>query len=83
MSSATILNDLRSKVAALSEGRIAASAIDPSMPMLECGYIDSLTAVMLLAHIEETWEVEIDETELLQTAPTLQGIADLVEQRRG
>ena len=51
--------------------------------MLEYGYIDSLTAVMLLAHIEETWGIDIDETELLQTAPTLNGIADLVGQRRG
>lgn len=83
MPDATIVNDLRLKVAELSEGRIASSAIDPSKPMLEYGYIDSLTAVMLLAHIEETWGIDIDETELLQTAPTLNGIADLVGQRRG
>lgn len=83
MPDATIVNDLRLKVAELSEGRLVSRAVDPSKPMLEYGYIDSLTAVMLLAHIEETWGVDIDETELLQTAPTLNGIADLVGQRRG
>ena len=78
-----ITTALRRKVAELSEGRLRPDAIDPSKPMLEYGYVDSLTAVMLLAHVEETWDVEIEETELLSTTKTLAALATAVQQRSG
>lgn len=82
MSDASIAAELRQKVAELSNGRVGPEAIDPKMPLLSSGYIDSLTAVMLLAHIDDTWGVDIDETELMGSANTLDAVASLIEQRR-
>jgi acyl carrier protein len=80
---AAIVTALRRHVVELSEGRLSLERVDARAKMFDHGYVDSMSAVMLLAFVDETWGVEIDDTELLGTAATIEGLAGLVHARRG
>ncbi len=66
----------------LSEKRLTSDRINPTNHMLDSGYIDSLSAVVVLAEIEERWAVEVDEACLIGEAGTLQGLAAFIHNRR-
>ena len=50
--------------------------------MLDSGYVDSLSAVVLLARIEEIWAVDVDDTCLVNGATTLNDLAVLIYGKR-
>jgi acyl carrier protein len=73
---------LRRYLAELSEGKLGFDEIDPSAHLFDYGYIDSLSAVMFTAHLEEQYGVRIEEVELLERFTSLQAIAAHLEQER-
>src|SRR5262245_43084845 len=48
-----IVNELRRHLVEFSDGRLRAEEIEPKCHLFDYGYIDSLTAVRLLAVLEE------------------------------
>ncbi len=70
-----IIAGLTQQLAELSEGKLAASAIDPMGHLFDYGYVDSLSAVMFLAHIEEQYGVHIEDMDLVEKYTTLDAIA--------
>ena len=70
-----VLDRLRSHVAALSEGKLSLDAIGPTAGILDYGYVDSLSAVSLLAFIEEQYGVSISEVDLVVRLPSLDALA--------
>lgn len=75
-----IVELLRRQLAEISDGKLTADAIDPTGHLFDYGYVDSLSAVMFLAHIEETWGVRIDDMELVERLNTLSAIAQHVSE---
>jgi acyl carrier protein len=73
-----LVDRLRQRVAELSDGKLAAPEIDPDGHLFDCGYVDSLSAVLFLARIEEEFEVRIEDTELLGELSSLRSIADRI-----
>lgn len=69
---------LRQVVAELSEGKLAAAQIDPDAHLFDYGYVNSLSAVMFLAHISERHGVEIEDVELIEEVTTLRAVADRI-----
>ena len=70
-----IVVELREKIVELAEGKLAGVTIHSDRHLFDHGYIDSLSAVMLLAHIEERWGIAIEDTELLDRLSTLDALA--------
>jgi len=77
-----IVNGLRKQLAELSEGKLAAAAIEPTGHIFDYGYVDSLSAVMFLAHIEEQYGVHIEDMDLVEKYTTLDAIARHVAESR-
>jgi acyl carrier protein len=73
-----LVESLRNRLAAISDGKLNVSEIDASAHLFDYGYVDSLTAVTFLAHVEETYGVRIDDVELIESCPTVDGIADRI-----
>jgi D-alanine--poly(phosphoribitol) ligase subunit 2 len=73
-----LLATLREVVAELSEGKLAASQIDPDAHLFDYGYVNSLSAVMFLAHVSERYGVEIEDVELIEEVTTLRAVADRI-----
>ena len=78
-----ILADLKSTLVALSEGKLSTEQIDPAAHLFDYGYIDSLTAVNLLGHIETRYGVAISDVELAGRLSCLQALADHVREESG
>ena len=70
-----IVEALRRELAEISDGKLTAEGIDPDGHLFDYGYVDSLSAVMFLAHVEDTWGVCIDDVELVERLNTLSAIA--------
>jgi len=70
-----VVEELRAHLAELSEGKLAREQIDPALPVFDHGYVDSLSAVMLIAHVEERWGLEIEDTQLLDELSTIEALA--------
>jgi acyl carrier protein len=73
---------LRRYLVELSEERLAYGQIDPDRHLFDHGYVDSLSAVMLLAHIEERWGVQIEDVELIESLTTVNALAARIHQGR-
>lgn len=82
MDQAAIVDELRSQIVEYSEGKLREEEVDAGQSILDQGYVDSLSAVMLLAHIEERWGVTIEDTELLEGLNTLDAMAQRVLEGR-
>ena len=80
---AALLDALRQQLVEISEGKLQAAEIDAEGHLFDCGYVDSLSAVMFLAHLEERYGVRIEDVELVETYTTLEAIARHVQQSRG
>lgn len=70
-----IVAGLKQQLAELSEGKLQASAIDGNGHLFDYGYVDSLSAVMFIAHIEEQYGVQIEDMDLIEKYTTLDAIA--------
>ena len=66
---------VKEQLAELSEGKLQASAIDGNGHLFDYGYVDSLSAVMFIAHIEERYGVQIEDMDLIEKFTTLDAIA--------
>jgi len=74
-----VLADLLAQVVALSEGELGPEAVDPDGHLLDNGYINSLSAVTFVAHIEDRYGVAIEDIELVGSLRTLRAIAQHVK----
>jgi acyl carrier protein len=70
-----IVQKLKQQLAELSEGKLDAGAIDAKGHLFDYGYVDSLSAVMFLAWIEESFGVHIEDLDLIEKYTTLEAIA--------
>lgn len=77
-----IADALRRYLVELSEERLSYGGIDPERHLFDHGYVDSLSAVMLLAHIEERWGVQIDDLELVESLTTVNALAARIHSAR-
>jgi acyl carrier protein len=80
-SPAEIRDELRRYLVEVSDGALSHDAIDPSAPLVDHGYVDSLSAVMFLAHVEERYGVRIEDVELVERITSLEAIAAHVHAR--
>ena len=77
-----VADALRHYLVELSEQRLAYGDIDPDRHLFDHGYVDSLSAVMLLAHIEERWGVQIEDVELVESLTTVNALAARIHPAR-
>jgi len=75
MEAQEIVTALKKQLAELSEGKLDAAAIEGGGHLFDFGYVDSLSAVMFLAHIEEQYGVHIEDMDLVEKYTTLDAIA--------
>lgn len=73
-----LIEALRSCLARISDGKLAPADIQPGCHVFDYGYVDSLSAVMFLAQIEENYGVRIDDVDLVERYNTLEAIADCI-----
>lgn len=79
-----ILAALRAHLIETADGKLDDVPIDSSAPLLDYGYVDSLTAVSLLERIKADYGLEIAETELVGRLTTLDAITrHIVDHRSG
>jgi acyl carrier protein len=76
----SVLEELRQQLAQISDGKLSVDAIDPSAHIFDYGYVDSLSAVTFLAHIEERFGVQIEDVDLVEKYFCLEAIAHHIEQ---
>ncbi len=77
-----LVEGLRAILAEVSEGKLRAAEIDPSKNLFDYGYVDSLSGVMFLARIEETWGVQIEDFDLVKRFNTIRAVAEFVGANR-
>lgn len=77
-----LVAEFRAYLAELSEGKLSADAIDPGSHLFDFGYVDSLSAVLFTAHLEERYGVRIEEVDLLERFTTLEAVAVHVAESR-
>lgn len=75
-----LIESLRVNLAQISDGKLSPADIDSSQHVFDYGYIDSLSAVMFLAQIEERYGIRIDDVDLVERYNTLEAIADCIRQ---
>jgi acyl carrier protein len=75
-----LIEALRVSLARISDGKLATADIQPSRHVFDYGYVDSLSAVMFLAQIEESYGIRIDDVDLVERYNTLEAIADCIRQ---
>lgn len=78
---AQITAELREVVAELSKGKIAAATVDVTVPLLDFGYVDSLSLVVLIERIQVRWGVEIPEIDLVGRLSTLDALGGFIATR--
>ncbi len=74
---------LRATVSRVSRDHIPAAELDVRAHLLDSGYIDSLSATELLAEIERSYRVRIDEMQLVGRLCTIEALAREIETRAG
>ena len=77
-----VLAILRIKIAELSNGQISADGIDATAILFDFGYVDSLSAVNLIAFIDVESGVAVTELDLVGSLNHLQVLADHIERSR-
>ena len=70
-----IAASLREHLADLSDGKLEAGSIVETAHLFDYGYVDSLSAVSFLAHVEDRYAVRIDDVDLVERYYTLEAIA--------
>lgn len=80
---ADLVAEFRTYLAEISEGKLSEEGIDPAGHLFDFGYVDSLSAVMFTAHLEERYGVRIEEVDLLERFTSLEAVAAHVARSRG
>jgi acyl carrier protein len=70
---------LRRDLVEISEGKLMLDEIDASGHLFDFGYVDSLSAVVFLARIEDRFGVQIEDLALIETLTSVDAIADHIE----
>jgi len=70
---------LRTDLVEISEGKLALDEIDPDGHLFDFGYVDSLSAVVFLARIEDRFGLRIEDLALIESLTSLSAIADRIE----
>lgn len=78
-----VLAWLRDTVLELSDGKLQAGEIDPAAHIFDYGYVDSLSAVNLLASIQARYGVEVQEVDLVGGLSSLDALAEFVHAEAG
>ncbi len=74
-----LLELLRADLVEISEGKLALDEIDASGHLFDFGYIDSLSAVVFLARIEDRFGIRIEDLALIETLTSVNAVADRIE----
>lgn len=74
----SVLDALREKVAGLSRGRLRPHELDADAHLFDRGYLDSLSYVEFLLHVETAWGVRVPDAQLIGRLNTLRAMADHV-----
>lgn len=77
-----VLAELRAVLVAQSSGALADASIDPAAPLLQFGYLDSLSAVSFVEQVRVRYGVEVSEDDLVGELSTLGAVARFVAARR-
>ena len=77
-----LVDELRGVVAGLSDGKLVAVQIEADAHLFDYGYVNSLSAVMFLAHILERHGVEIEDVALIEEFTTLRAVAERIREAR-
>jgi acyl carrier protein len=74
---------LKATVSRISRDHIPVADLDVRGHLLDSGYIDSLSATELLAEIERSYKVRIEEMDLVGRLCTIDALAREIETRTG
>ncbi|MBW2725050.1 MAG: acyl carrier protein [Deltaproteobacteria bacterium] len=74
-----ILSDLVAQICATMPDPRPAEEIDPRVHMYDAGYVTSITAADLLAHIDARYGVDISETKLIGPLQNLEALVSHIE----
>jgi len=74
----TVLADLRDFVCSASSQSLSQAEVDAALHMYDAGYVDSITAVDLLIHVESRYGLFISEMELVGLHYSLGALAEHV-----
>jgi len=77
-----VLAELRAVLVAQSSGALTDTSVDPSAPLLQFGYLDSLSAVSFVEQVRVRYGVEVSEDDLVGELSTLGAVARFVAARR-
>jgi len=66
---------LRRDLAEISDGDLRFEEIEPDAHLFDFGYVDSLRAVLLIARIEERFDIEIEDVEFVEALTTVTALA--------
>lgn len=83
------MSDLQATITTLVQETIKSSSgrdveLAAETPLLDTGYLDSLTLLRLLAELQEAYGIDLDVTDVTEDAfATPAAIAALVEDRQG
>jgi acyl carrier protein len=80
---AEIADSLRRYLAQLSDGKLSVEDIEPNGHLFDYGYIDSLSAVTFMAHVEENYGVRLDDLDLVERFTSLEALASHLQEQRG
>jgi acyl carrier protein len=75
---ASVLEQLCAFVALQSDGEVTADAVPTHARIYDDGVIDSIGAAAMLAFVEDRYDVEVDEVELVGRLATLAALAEHV-----
>ena len=70
---------LRGDLVEISEGKLALDEIDADGHLFDFGYVDSLSAVVFLARIEDRFGIQIEDLALIETLTSVNAVADHIE----
>jgi acyl carrier protein len=76
VSAGEIAEALRAYLARISDGKLGAADIDLGAHLFDHGYVDSLSAVTFMAHVEERYGVRLDDLDLVERFTSLASLAE-------
>jgi acyl carrier protein len=70
-----LVDGLRRTLIEIADGKLRPEDVSADAHMFDFGYVDSLSAVTFLAHIEERYGVRIEDIDLVERLSTLEALA--------
>lgn len=80
---ARIVDELRATIADLSAGSLTPAGVDAAVPLFDYGYVDSLSAVVLIERVRHRWGVEVSEVDLVGRLHTLEALGAFIASEAG